>query len=131
MIRTKLPVIHKTLDEETKQLVVKESTIDVCIDTSLYAEQRWETHFPHNARSETLFAYVERIQNSGKVADRAHILSNIKAIYCFMEGEEIADFKSFLQLFDLADGDYVNRLIEKIKFVFEIALSTSTVSPKN
>jgi hypothetical protein len=131
MIRTKLPVIHKTLDEETKQLVVKESTIDVCIDTSLYAEQRWETHFPHNARSEMLFAYVERIQNSGKVADRAHILSNIKAIYCFMEGEEIADFKSFLQLFDLADGDYVNRLIEKIKFVFEIALSTSTVSPKN
>lgn len=131
MIRTKLPVIHKTLDEETKQLVVKESTIDVCIDTSLYAEQRWETHFPHNARSETLFTYVERIQNSGKVADRAHILSNIKAIYCFMEGEEIADFKSFLQLFDLADGDYVNRLIEKIKFVFEIALSTSTVSPKN
>lgn len=131
MIRTKLPVIHKTLDEETKQLVVKERMIDVCIDTSLYAEQRWETHFPHNARSETLFAYVERIQNSGKVADRAHILSNIKAIYCFMEGEEIADFKSFLQLFDLADGDYVNRLIEKIKFVFEIALSTSTVSPKN
>ena len=131
MIRTKLPVIRKTINEETMQLVVEEHEIDVCIDTSLYAEQRWEMHFPHNARSETLFAYVERIQNSGKVVDRAHILSNLKAIYCFMEGESIADFKSFLQLFDLADGDYVNKLIGKIKFVFEIALSTSTVSPKN
>lgn len=131
MIKTKLPTVEKTIDETTNSLVVREKEIDVYIDTSLFAEQRWETYFPHNAKNETLFAYVERIQSSGKTADRAHVLSNLKAIYCFMEGDEISDFKSFLQLFDLADGEYVNRLIDKIKFVFEIALNTSTVSSKN
>lgn len=131
MIKTKLPIMEKTINEATKSLVITEKEIDICIDTSLYAEQRWETYFPHNAKNETLFAYVERVQSSGKIADRAHVLSNLKAIYCFMEGEQIADFKSFLQLFDLADGDYINRLIEKIKFVFEIALSTSAVKSKN
>ena len=131
MIKTKLPIVEKTIDEDTQSLVVKEKEIAVYIDTSLYAEQRWEMHFPNNAKNETLFAYVERVQSSGKVADRAHILSNLKAIYCFMEGDEIADFKAFLQMFDLADEGYINKLIDKIKFVFNIALSTSAVSQKN
>lgn len=131
MIKTKLPVIEKTIDEATNQLVVKEKEIDVSIDTSLFAEERWEAHFPHNAKNETLFAYIERVQSAGLLDNKAHILSNLKALYCFMEGADIADFKSFCQLFDLADGTHLNKLVEKIKFVFNIVLNSSTVNQKN
>ena len=49
MIKTKLPVIEKEIAEN--KLVIKEKEIDVSIDTSLYAEERWEANFPHNAKN--------------------------------------------------------------------------------
>ena len=103
----------------------------MAIDTSLFAEERWEQNFPHNAKSETLFAYIERMKAAGAIENKAYILSNLKALYCFMEGDDIPDFKSFCQLFDLADGEYLNELIEKIKFVFEVVLNGSTGTAKN
>lgn len=131
MIKTKLPAVEKTIDEATNTLIVKEKEIDVAIDTSLFAEERWEANFPHNAKNETLFAYIERVQKAGLLENKAHILSNLKALYCFMEGAEIADFKSFCQLFDLADGARLEKLVDKIKYVFGIVLNSSTVSEKN
>ncbi len=131
MIKTKLPTVEKTIDEASNTLVVKDKEIDVVIDTSLFAEERWEANFPHNAKSETLFAYIERVQKAGLMDSKTHILSNLKALYCFMEGEEIADFKSFCQLFDLADGARLEKLVDKIKYVFNIVLNSSTVSSKN
>ncbi len=129
MIKTTLPIIEKKIDG--KSLVVTEGEIEVAIDTSLFAEERWEKYFPNNAKRETLFAYIERVKESGLLADKAMIVANLKALYCFMEGDKIADFKSFCQLFDIARGDYLNKLIDKIKFVFEIALSSSTTDSKN
>lgn len=130
MIKTKIPVLEKEIGADNK-LVKIEREIEVEIDTSLFAEERWEQQFPHNAKNETLFAYVERIQKSGLAESKAHILSNLKALYCFLESKELSDFKSFLRLFDLAEGEYLTRLVEKIKFVFEIALSTATTDGKN
>lgn len=130
MIKTKLPVIDKEIDAAGK-LVVKESEIDVAIDTSLFAEERWEQYFPANAKTETLFAYVERIDEAGLAESKAHILSNLKALYCFMESDKLPDWKSFLKLFDLADAEYLTRLTDKIKYVFEVALSGATASKKN
>ena len=131
MIKTKRPAVEKTIDEASNALVAKDKEIDVVIDTSLFAEERWEANFPHNAKSETLFAYIERVQRAGLMDSKTHILSNLKALYCFMEGEEIADFKSFCQLFDLADGARLEKLVDKIKYVFNIVLNSSTVSSKN
>ena len=130
MIKTKLPVQEKEINEQNK-LVKTERQIDVEIDTSLFAEERWEQNFPHNAKNETLFAYVERIRKAGLMESKAHILSNLKALYCFLESKELPDFKSFLKLFDLADAEYLTRLVDKIKFVFEIALKTATANAKN
>ena len=131
MIKTKLTTTEKTIDEATNSLVVKEKDIVVMIDTSLFAEERWEANFPHNAKNETLFAYIERVKNAGLIESKAHILSNLKALYCFMEGDEISDFKSFCQLFDLADVARVGKLVGQIKHVFNLALNSSTVSEKN
>ena len=131
MITTKLPIIEKSIDERNKKILANEREIDVTIDTSLFAEERWEANFPINAQKETLFAYIERIKNTGLIESKAHILSNLKALYCFMEGKDIADFKSFCQLFDLADEKYLNKLIDKIKFVFDIVLQGSAADQKN
>jgi len=130
MIKTTLPVVEKSINEKG-ELVTVEKNIDVTIDTSIFAEERWERNFPFNAQKETLFAYIERIRNSGKLEDKASVLSNLKALYCFMEGDAIPDFKSFCQMFDLTGGGYLERLIEKIKFIFNLVLSSSTVSAKN
>lgn len=131
MIKTTLPIIEKSIDEKTKTLIVKEGEIEITIDTSLFAEERWEKYFPDTAKRETLFAYIERFKNDGFLTDKAKVVSSLKALYCFMEGDNIADFKSFCQLFDIAQGEYLNRLIDKIKFIFEIALSSSTTDSKN
>lgn len=131
MITTKLPIIDKQIDEKNNKILTSERDIDVTIDTSLFAEERWEANFPLNAKKETLFAYIERVKNAGLIEDKAHILSNLKAVYCFMEGKDIADFKSFCQLFDLADEKYISKLIDKIKYVFDIVLKSSAADPKN
>ena len=130
MIKTTLPVVEKSINDKN-ELVTVEKQIDVVIDTSLFAEERWEKHFPFNARNETLFAYIERMTNERKLEDKASVLSNLKALYCFMEGDAIPDFKSFCQMFDLTGGGHLEKLIEKIKFVFNLVLSDSAVSSKN
>lgn len=131
MLNTKLPIVKKSFDETTQKLNVVQEEIEVSVDTSLFAEERWEANFPINAKKETLFAYIERIKDTGLIESKANILSNLKALYCFLEGKDIADFKSFCQLFDLAEGEYLNKLIEKIKFIFELVLKSSTTNSKN
>lgn len=131
MLNTKLPIVKKSFDETTQKLNVVQEEIEVSVDTSLFAEERWEANFPINAKKETLFAYIERIKDTGLIESKVNILSNLKALYCFLEGKDIADFKSFCQLFDLAEGEYLNKLIEKIKFIFELVLKSSTTNSKN
>lgn len=128
MIKTTLPIVEKAIEND--KLVTVKKTIDVKIDTSIFAEERWESNFPQNASRETLFAYVERIKTDG-LNDKAHILSNLKALYCFIEGDAIPDFKSFCQMFDIADGEYLNELTSKMRVVFDIALNGSAVTQKN
>ena len=48
-----------------------------------------------------------------------------------MEGKDIADFKSFCQLFDLADADYLNKLVDTMKNIFTLVLNASAVDQKN
>ena len=129
MLKTTLPTQSKKLDSENNLKIIKED-ITVDIDTSIFAEQRWETNFPANATRETLFAYIERIDKE-KLIDTAHILTNLKALFCFLESDAISDFKSFCQLFDLADEEYLKQLIDKTKYVFNIVLNSSAAKSKN
>lgn len=130
MIKTKLPVFESHIDEKTNKLVVVDKEIDITIDTSLFAEERWEANFPHNAKNETLFAYIERLKNDGSL-DSAHVMSHLKALYCFLEGDDIADFKSFCQLFTITDTKRLAKLVAKIKGVFEIIIDSATTDSKN
>ena len=60
MIKTKLPLLEKEIDGDGK-LVVNKSEIEIGIDTSLFAEERWESNFPAQAKTETLFAYIKEV----------------------------------------------------------------------
>lgn len=129
MINTTLPVFETELDEKTGELIRKTRDIKVQIEVSLFAEKRWEENFPANAKNETLFAYVERVGEKD-VKNPAYLMSHLKAVYCFIVSDEIADFGAFLRLFDVSGGDCLTRLLDKIKFVFEVALKAAA-SAKN
>lgn len=129
MIKTKLPIQRKTLNADGKIELEKKDVL-VEVDTSIFAEQRWEAHFPLNAERETLFAYVERIQEESKRGN-INFLSILKAVYCFIECDEIQDFKSFCQLFDISDKNYFKRLTDKIEEIFNFVLTSSATSLKN
>ena len=131
MIKTTLPTVKVDIDEDKGEKIIKENPITVWIDTSLFAEERWEANFPHNAKNEMLFAYIERVCASGEYKSKAAVMSNLKALYCFMEGADIPDFKSFAQLFDVSSEENLNKLIEKMEFVFNVVLKSSTASSKN
>ena len=129
MINTTLPAQEKEIYEENK-LVVKKRDIAVKIDTSILAEQRWEQHFPELAKKETIFAYAERIQKNA-LTDVARILASFKSLYCFIVSDELPDFNSFLQMFDLADEKYLSALAKKIKDIFNLILTSSAGDGKN
>lgn len=131
MIKTKLPLRERHFDDETKKIIVTETEIEVNIDTSIYAEARWESTFPNNAKNETIFAYMERIGKPKHEKDVAWALSILKAVYCVIEAEQIATYKAFLQMLDLSDAEYSTRLINKLRFIFEAALESSSVDRKN
>jgi len=130
-MKTIIPTLTVEFDEINKCAVKTEGKIDVIIDTSVYAEQRWEENFPANAAKETLFAYCERILGEEKKVTKAKVLSALKALYCFIESDKLPDFKSFCQLFNIAEVDYVNELTEKMTLVFNVALNGSATDLKN
>ncbi len=130
MIKTKLPILEKHLDGENN-VVKNEKEIEIVIDTSIYAEERWEANFPHSAKNETLFAYISRVQNNKTLLDKAHILTNLKALYCFIEGDAITNFKTFCQMFDFSDSGHIKKLTDKMTTVFNAVLGASVTDPKN
>lgn len=103
------------------------------IDTTVFAEERWQKHFPENAKHETLFAYVERIQNHNKTApkDMVMIINNLKALYCFLKSDDLPTFKTFAQLFDISDQVTLDKQVKVIREAFDIVLHSSAISSKN
>ena len=131
MIKFKLPVIVQSLNGE--QLLTEEKEIDILIDTSIYSEHRWNTHFPEQAERETLMSYINRVvEQSDKakgLSGSVFILNALKALYCLIEANDFPTFKSFCQAFNLASDNA--KTAEKLKQIFSVALSSSATTPKN
>lgn len=128
MFKTTMPIFEQI--EKDGSLVTNKREITVMIDTSIFSEQRWETHFPQQAEKETLAAYVSRI-NSNKSSSAAYVLSCLKALFCFIKSTEFPDFESFCQQFNLVDQKALNEITERINYIFNIALTSSVATPKN
>lgn len=128
MFKTTMPIFEQV--EQDGKLITNRKEISVVIDTSIYSEQRWETHFPKQAEKETLTAYVSRINNN-RNNSTGYVLSCLKALFCFIKANEFPDFETFCQQFNLADQKALNEIVERISYIFNIALTSSVASPKN
>lgn len=125
-MKINLPTMHKEYDEDTDSVKIIEDTIQCDIDTSVYSETRWERHFPETAKNYKLFGYIEMLHNAkGTVDGRVYVSSLLKAVFCFIESEDIPTFKSFSQIFDLSDEKFCLKLVEKIKHLFDLVLNAS------
>lgn len=120
----KLPILRQSLSEGT--LLSEEYNAVFNIDTSVYSEERWEQHFPALAAKEGLFQYVERIQKES-VTERVKVACMLKAIYCFIESEEVPTYKDFAQMINLATPEYTNRMIGTLHSAFDAILNSSSV----
>ena len=123
-MRIELPVLDQKI--VNGELVSNERNAIFNIDTSVYSEERWEQNFPTLASREGLFQYVERIRKDS-VNERVKVASMLKAIYCFIESDEIPTYKAFAQMINLATPEYTTRMINALHSGFEIILNGSSV----
>lgn len=117
-----LPVIVK---DELKNGVHEFETKEVAFecDFSLGCQMRWEARFPENAKNETIADYVARISQNQK-ADLAHIISMLKAVYCFFDVDET--FAEFVKRFSASNAEYRKNLIDGINSAMQIFIDEAT-----
>lgn len=123
-MRIELPILHQEIAGE--ELISKETTVQFDLDTSVYSEERWEQNFPNMAAHEGLFQYIERVQKNS-LTERVKVAAMLKAIFCFLESDEIRSYKSFAQMFNLANSEYTEKLISALITAFKLVLRSSSV----
>lgn len=120
----KLPILEQSLTDG--EVVSSEREAMFSIDTSVYSEERWEQHFPELAKKEGLFQYVERIQKE-TATERVKVACMLKAVYCFIESDDVPTYKSFAQMINLATPEYTTRMIKILHSAFNAILGGSSV----
>lgn len=116
-----------TLNTQTKEikngkLEKIKGTFTADLDMSLASQIRFEAKFPELAKNEDLIGYAQRMKDV-KELSTAVILSNMKILYCWFDTD--LTFIEFLKLFDLTDIDYIKKLMEEIKNIFDLVLNSS------
>lgn len=129
MFKTTMPIYEQK--EVKGKLITTEKTIEVVIDTSVFSEQRWEDNFPKQAEKETLTSYIARILKTKNKNSIAYVLSGLKALYCLIKSSSFPDFESFASNFNLADEKSLNKAVNRLQYIFNLALNSSTSYPKN
>jgi hypothetical protein len=119
-MKIKLPIQTKEIIDG--KLVIKSSKIELKIDTSLLAQQRFESKFPKLAEKEDLEGYSKRIC-AVETLSIAVIISKMKMLYCWFDTD--MSFEDFLRLFDLTDIEYIKKMTNAIKEAFEIIFNAS------
>lgn len=123
-MKIQIPILKQQIKDN--EIISEEIISDFDIDTSIYSEERWEQNFPVLAAHEGLFEYVGRIQDKA-ITDRVRVASMLKAIYCFIESEDIHSYKEFAQMFNLAVPEYTERLISTLKNSFSLIINGASV----
>ena len=112
-----LPTMEKKYNEDTKQIERNEGTIKVNIDTSFQAHLKWEEQFGDILKCD-LLTYTERVKDwtKDKNTAKAQFLGILKWLYCYIDSDNLPDFKSFCKLFDYEVAD---KILSKIGSVLE------------
>lgn len=118
----KVTLNTQTKDIKNGQIEKIKSTFTADLDMSLASQIRFEAKFPELAKNEDLIGYAQRLKEI-KELNTAVILSNMKVLYCWFDTD--LTFIEFLKLFDLTDMDYIKKLTEEIKTIFDLVLNSS------
>lgn len=123
----KLPTIKKTpvyndsgeINEVKKEIV----EVQFNLDTSAYADLRFEQFFRRELPDKSLADFVIRMTKVQSHDAMANYLSLLKVLYCYLESDYAPTFVDFIKLFDLS---IVDLLIPKIHQIVKLALSSAT-----
>lgn len=131
-MQIKIPFNKRELNADGN-IVDNKGDITANLDMSVNAEARWETHFPNLAEKETIFNYVDRLQNAKRTDTNtaAVVLSSIKAVYCFLTSESLPTFESFAALFDLSDSETIAKQIKALELAFGVVRNGAAATSKN
>ena len=122
----KIPTLKKEyIDGE---VVRKREELEVEIDTSFLAHLKWEEQFQKTTGC-SLTVYTAKMQEALKdeVKAKAHFVSLLKLLYCYVNSDKLPTFREFCSLFDYEIAD---EILNKIAVVFE-EVNKSVVSKKN
>lgn len=122
-MRIELPILEQKFVDG--KIIPTEKIADFEVDTSIYSEERWEQNFPILAEKEGLFQYIARIQDNS-ITERVRVSSMLKAIYCFIESDEIPTYKHFAKMINLSTPEYTTRILESLKNAFKAILNGSS-----
>lgn len=121
-IEITLPVIEKS-EIKNNKLVRKYGERKFILDMSLAAEVRFNAKFPEQSQRMDLAQLTESLKDIGRI-DKATILSQLKVLYCYFDTE--LTFIEFLQLFDLSDLKFVQKIANRITDVFSIIFDNAS-----
>lgn len=112
----KIPTIEKHLDDNGN-VVKKRSEMSVEIDTSFLAHLKWEEQFQASMGVD-LSTYTERVKGwvGDEAQSKAHFVSLLKLLYCYVNSDKLPTFKDFVKLFDFEVAD---EILKKISVVLE------------
>ena len=113
-----LPIITKNeFDTATKSHVFETGERAFDFDFSLACQLRFEAKFPAQAQKETIVDYIKRVSEYPHSV--ATLLSKLKAVYCFIAGEDLT-FEGFVRLFDFTRKSFVEALTARFKEIFDL-----------
>lgn len=127
MLKSRLP-FKSLIEKADGSIEARFEEIIVSVDTSIYAEERWEAEFPKLAEKETIFEYMNRISVAKSEEDNmATKLAGLKALYCLIECDKWTNYKEFLQSISIDNTEFVNKMYE----LFKKVVNASAAKPKN
>lgn len=98
-------------------LPTKNGNIDFQLDTSAYADYRFELHFGNQLNC----SFQEYLQ---RIAKKQDYLSALKALFCYLESDKAPTFIDFIKLFDPTKMDMEeakNRIVKAFEEVYNQA----------
>ena len=112
-----LPTVEERYDEESKTVIVTESTLQVDIDTSFYAHQKWAEQFERTMGMD-LIQYTNIVSKWVLEPERAveKLLGISKLLYCYINSPKLPTFNDFLKFFKPRNALAV---IEKVNVVLQ------------
>ncbi len=124
-----IPVVKsRNYNQKTNEVTSEKSELTVKIETSFLAHYKWEQEFQQQMQCD-LLTYTERVSKMANNEDmaKANLLGILKLLYCYIDSDEIKNFKEFLSILDLEVADEILKVLSD---VLTIVMKSATTEKK-